>query len=384
MSVVKISPLEYITDHDPVDEVVLNSSAWFKTETVELNFGEYVGRPSEDVVMRSSMLSFFFANGWYVDAVLGSASGGKWESVSKAQVNASSNAKSTASNEASSRAVIQSAWVSDGSSSGTSKGESDSKNTSESSVSSGGAPYWYAYTKLRLKRRRMQSELVLKDMIEQFTRAYNEGRKINDQRYDELVALYSIMLSRTEDEANAWTYGTEDFSGLTDNLVESLKVSLEAFADQTNNLPSDFLKNREDEINRKFDNEVAKARSEMVSRGIFNTTTWESVRAGIEKNRAYALNDLTDKTVLTKVEVYGKIAAIKADVTGKIIDSATRIIEATRQRLLGPTEIRNTVFKWMLDFMERREDEYPGLDQLVTISDRLGYSEGATGGASVY
>jgi hypothetical protein len=58
-------------------------------------------------------------------------------------------------------------------------------------------------------------------------------------------------------------------------------------------------------------------------------------------------------------------------------------VEMKQKRILVPTEIRNTVFKWMLDFMERREDDYPGLDQLAGISEKLGFSDGATGGASV-
>lgn len=383
----KISPLEYITDHDPVDEVALDSSSWFKTETVELNFGEYVGRPSEDVVLRSSMLSYFFSNGWYVDAVLGSGRGGSWRHVSSSKVKTTGTAKSSATNEATSYSrssgLIEWAPSSSGTSSGSSEGESDSSGSSDSNVSSDGAPFWFTYTRIRLKRRKMQSELVLQDMINQFTKAYNEGRKINDQRYDELVALYSIMLSRTEDEANAWNFSPVDFSSLTDELMESLQNSITDFDGKVGSIPEDFLQNREDEVNRKFDAELAKSRSEMVSRGIFNTTVWDSVAAGIEKNRQYALNDLSDKTVMTKIDVYGKIVGIKADVTGKIIDSAVRVMEALQKRMLGPTEIRNTVFKWMLDFMERREDDYPGLDQLVTISDRLGYGDGATGGASV-
>ena len=77
MTIEKINPLLYITDRDPIPEDVLDSSAWFKTETCELNFGEYVGRPDENIAMHKSMLAYFFANGWYVDAVLGGGSGGK-------------------------------------------------------------------------------------------------------------------------------------------------------------------------------------------------------------------------------------------------------------------------------------------------------------------
>ena len=48
-----------------------------------------------------------------------------------------------------------------------------------------------------------------------------------------------------------------------------------------------------------------------------------------------------------------------------------------QKMLVGPTELRNTVFKWMLDFMERRDDDHPSLESLVTVSEKLGYAEGA-------
>ena len=53
-------------------------------------------------------------------------------------------------------------------------------------------------------------------------------------------------------------------------------------------------------------------------------------------------------------------------------------MEARQKMLLGPQELYNTVVKWMLNFMERREDDYPSLDSLVTVAERLGYADGAS------
>ena len=78
-----------------------------------------------------------------------------------------------------------------------------------------------------------------------------------------------------------------------------------------------------------------------------------------------------------KVDVYGKIASITADIGKQLLDCEIRIIEAMNKMLLTPTELRNTVFKWMLDFMERRDDDHPSLESLVTVSEKLGYAEGA-------
>lgn len=403
MTLQPISPLEYITDRDPIPESVLNVSAWFKTETLELTFGEYVGRPNEFVDLHKSDLIYYLGNGWYVDAVLSRGSDGNW--MSTAYANAANSGKATSLNEASANSAAASA---SGEGTGTvsaqsgkahvtvtvsgkdqsvmsaaSEGFSASRatgttsGTSTTTTQQEGGPYWAAWSRIRLKRRRMQSEAVLKDMIASFTKAYNEGRLINDERYDEIVALYAIMLSRTEDEANALAVlSPDDFKALAKMLTDAIKSALEKYAKSVDNLPDDWMQSRIDEVNRKFDALVAQAKSKMVSEGTYNSTVWPTTMAGIERDRQFALNDLKDDMVTLKVEVYGKIASMTADVGQKLLDCEIRIIEAQQKQLLGPTEVRNTVFKWMLDFMERRDDDYPGLDQLVTIADRLGYADG--------
>ena len=398
MNLEPIRPLEYITDRDPIPEEVMDSSSWFKTETMELDVGEYVGRPQAAALFHTSFIMPLLAEGWYIDAVLEKGEGGAWTSsaTAKAEQNssanntssASSSSNSSASSSATSETYTMGGGSSDGSSSGrtsgTSRATGTAKNTgtSKTTTTQDGGPWWYSYTKLRLKRRKMQSELVLKDMISSFTKAYNEGRQINDERYDELVALYALMLSRTEDEANAFGgLSADDFKPLADAVIAACKDALEKYGASADNIPTDWLQSRIDEINRKFDALVAQAKSKMISEGTYNSTVWPTTMSGIERDRQIALNALKDDMVTLKVDVLGKIAAMKADIGQKLLDCEIRIIEAQQKMLLGPTEIRNTVFKWMLDFMERRDDDYPGLEQLATIASQLGYAEGGAAGA---
>ena len=394
MTIQPISPLEYITDRDPIPEEVMDTSSWFKNETMELEVGEYVGRPNEAALFHTSFIMPLLAEGWYIDAYLERGSGGTWKSAAKAKASQNgrsssvSSARSSTSSSASSSATSETYTLGGGSTKGSSSGRSDgstnsngsgsTSGSSETTTEQDGGPWWYSYQKLRLKRRKMQSELVLKDMIASFTKAYNEGRQINDERYDELVALYALMLSRTEDEANA---STEDFKPLADAVVAACKDALEKYGASVENLPADWMQSRIDEVNRKFDALVAQAKSKMVSEGTYNSTVWPTTVSGIERDRQIALNGLKDDMVTTKIDVLGKIAAMKADIGQKLLDCEIRIIEAQQKMLLGPTEVRNTVFKWMLDFMERRDDDYPGLEQLATIASQLGYAEGGAAGA---
>ena len=402
-----INPLLYIHPHDPLPEEVKEVSKWFKTETVELNFGEYVGRPDENITAHREMLTWYFSQGWYVDAVLSSHSGGQWQSVARATTRQDGRSSSNSSSRNESNAESNgfgstkaTDWytTSDGVStvlgtgseskskgrntgSANANGTATSSGTAENVAEQDGGPYWFAYQRIRLKRRKMQSEAVLQDMITSFTKAYNEGREVNNARYDELVALYALMLSRTEGEANSLSFTPDDFKPLADAVLGAVKDALEQYKGAVGDIPSDWMRSRIDEINRKFDALVGQAKAKMVAEGTFNSTVWPTTLSGIERDRQYALSDLKDEMVTVKIDAYGKIATITADIGDRLLQCETRIIEAQQKLLLGPTEIRNTVFKWMLDFMERREDDYPGLDQLVTIADRLGYGDGASAGA---
>lgn len=403
-----INPLLYVKPHDPIPEEVMDSSAWFKTETMELDFGEYVGRPSQFITLHQSDLIAFIMDGWYVEAVLGYKEGGEWKSKARAtakqtgssqsQSQASSNSQSKASSSADTDASktvpgangsvtvlgTKSSGRAESSNSGgsSSSGNSHSQGNSETNTEQDGGPYWYSCTTIRLKRRKLEPELVLKDMITDFTKAYNEGRGVNNDRYEELVKLYALMLSRTEDEANAISFSPDDFKPLADMVMNAVKDALEKFGKSVENIPEDWLKSRVDEINRKFDALVSQKRSEMISNGTYNGTVWPSVESGIERDRQYALNNLKDDMVTLKIDSYGKIASLTADVGKKLLDCEIAFINAQREFLLGPTEIRNKAFQAMLSFMERREDDYPALEQLAAVAGSLGYSNSGVGGAN--
>ena len=441
MAIGNLDIIGHIQQRIPDAMPVIEASSWYEDETTVLDFGEYVGRPNENALMHTNVLMYFFANGWKVDAVISSGSNGVWESVATAEATNTAASRSDTHAESSAEGQVRSPTISDGgttvSRSYTSQsGTSDSSGTTEASgtatqtTTAGGAPYWFAYQRIRLKRRVMKGEKVLNDMVKSFTDAYNEGRTVNNARYDELVALYALVLNKTEGELDGSALESvtpDDFMALAatvtaaienrlfdpaalkgayDTLMADVQAAVDILKGAVSGLPENWQASRAAEINRQFDNRVSEARATMVENGTYNGTVWPNVLSGFERDRQYALNDLGDKMVTLKVDTYGKAASLVADNEGKIADaaaklgalensykdlglkaiqvkqgvmeSAERVTDAIHKRTIGLTELRNTVVKWMLDFMERREDEYPGLDQLATVAERLGYGEGAS------
>ena len=84
-------------------------------------------------------------------------------------------------------------------------------------------------------------------------------------------------------------------AGHISGLDSSLRSRVDSFEQAAQGYLDDFGQSRIDDINREFDAELEKARQSLINRGMYNSTTWEAMSAGIEKSRERALNDLHDK-----------------------------------------------------------------------------------------
>ena len=515
----KIDPLSVITQHTPTPEQPKSASSWFKTERMELDFGDYVGRPSENVTAHTEALSQLLADGWYVTEVSHGGSSGEWKRVSSQTKSGSATSSesrygtrtgtetgtrtgtetgtrtgeetgtrtgdetSTSTREETSTSTVSETSNSSGSSNasgysnatnnyntftngtkdsgatsggGTSMGstnsnsnnssqeqsqgqsqeqsqvqsqeqtqsntnetsnsntnetsnsntnETSNSNTNETSNSNTNEtsnetstgtqtdtetvsadetdPYWCAWQKIRLERRRMQAELVLQSMVDTFVDNFNEGRKINVDRYEELVALYALMVSQTQDDAANIDLDSIDFEPLFDEVKAAIKEKLSEYQSVADQIPSDWLESRKADINLKFNNLIGEARAKMVSDGTYNGTVWPSVLAGIEHQRSHALDALKDESVTMKLTAYGDIAKTTAALYGQMIDAQVRVFEALKSKKTTPITLRNEVLKWMYDFMERRTDDHVKIEELATLVEQMGYDGGIVAPSSI-
>jgi hypothetical protein len=305
----KINPLLYITDTDPVPEVVLDASGWFETEYMEYNIDAYYG-------FTADYLQWFQAQGWVVY-------------------------------EQQDTGVVQHSGIG------------------------------YHTAKVRLKRRKLQAERCLQSMITEFTNAYNEGRSINDSRYDELVQLYNVMLDKSETEMAATDAVASGYNTVIDSIIAKLGTDFTTHEGVVTGLLDDYGDSLRDEINTRFDNELSKAEQALVDRGMYNTTVWTSVSAGIETQRTKALTDLEDKIADKTLANQDRLHALRINMRNGMMDAHFKLLEKKQANAYKPLEFRNAIFKFMLDFMERRTDDYPGIDGLANIAAQLGFSEGA-------
>jgi hypothetical protein len=293
----KINPAAYLTDDDPVNEAVLDSSNWYEWQGCEVEDG--------------AQLPWLLASGWVISATTSTydVGTGRWTVVK-----------------------------------------------------------WY------LKRRVLKPELALRDLIGSFTNAYNEGRRLNDQRYDDIVALYSVMLDKTEDtcislEADETTY---------EDLIETILSSISSdFTSHNTDVSGDFDTYGASErarITTQFDAKLASAQASLVARGLYNTTVWNAVEAGIERERAVANTDLEDKILDKQVALADRLYVLKTEMRTKILAARDRLRTSMHELSTTRDGLRNAVVQALTNFAERREDGYPDMAAIGQLTAQLGAS----------
>ncbi len=471
----RIDPTNYIVDWDPQDERVLSVASWYSEENITVDVEQWVGRHTGDNVhLGVETINWFLAQGWYIVATTRIQNQGHWLTYSSA-----GNYAGAVTN------------------------------------------YWSTVSRVALRRIRINPKTVLQDMVSEFTKAYNEGRKLNDSRYDELVKLYAAMVNDTQDQLATFDYSEADYRPLINQLLDGitgvadryddsidgriaamdaipgafkdesdsalLRISgvptrfrsdtehtppvvhrlskvyhddadtatgeLEAvpasFGDETATISSNYGQGKLDEINRRFDALISQKKSDLVSRGLYNSTVYDSAIADLERQRAVALSEASENigTFLLNVakakadqrqaaataklqvaaqagnfllsgekvevevaeiaaklesatgtselsaastkaqvglnvgtaalEALAKGVGVRSTIANAILGVIERMI-AVKSQLTTPLKLRNEAFLSMLSFMERRTDDYPGLDQLLQVTTQLGYGNGAT------
>jgi len=310
----KISPLEYITPWTPEAEPVMVASQWFETEYCTLTVEE-----GDD--QSQGMLGWFLAQGWV-----------NYETATT---------------------------------------------TLQRNVTGGGTKE--IVSRLHYFRRyKLQSQRVLQSMIGQFTKAYNEGRQVNNRRYDEIVALHDVMLSRSEDSIAASVEDSARYDDIIDAIIDGLPSNFQEYSDKVDGLLDDYGDSHRERINTQFDNQKAAMQQSSVSRGLYNSTVFSTLDTGLEESRAKALNDLEDKLIERRLSAIDRVQQVRDSISGRMENASARLMELKRARRFDAADFRNRILTAMLAFMERREDEYPGIGQLAELASGLGYAEGGS------
>lgn len=128
----------------------------------------------------------------------------------------------------------------------------------------------------------LKASVALDALIAQTTAAYNTGRKVNDDRYDELVALYKAYLGNSEDSLKLINDDDEIFAGLVDTLNTALETAYTTHETAVLGVLDEdesYGEARAAEIEAKFDEARSQATARYANLGLSATTISEPLIA---------------------------------------------------------------------------------------------------------
>src|SRR3990167_3139915 len=162
-------------------------------------------------------------------------------------------------------------------------------------------------TSYTLTRRVLKPESVLNDLVSSYTYAYNTGRQLNDQRFDDLVVLYLSILDETEDTFNTLETDDDTYETLVETIITALGTDHTAYAADVDDDLDDWGTDLLAEINARFDAELSKAQQSLLDRGLYTSTMWTTISAGVERERTRALNQANDTIEQRQLELKHKV-----------------------------------------------------------------------------
>jgi hypothetical protein len=220
-----------------------------------------------------------------------------------------------------------------------------------------------------LSRQSMQNWMILQNLLDSYTAAYNEGRSHNSIRYTDLVYNWNQLLVATRgtldilgdvSDGHVSLYLTqidtlladlETDVGVLKTELDSIKGNIDAqlslYISKINAIEADYdthaatvrallvgLGTTETaRINEQFDNASAKAKQALVNRGLYSSVLWTAVQARVERERTEALSKLADMLAREKVDNEHKLFSESMAMDEAVLGGRVRYVSQNMQKV---------------------------------------------------
>ena len=191
-----------------------------------------------------------------------------------------------------------------------------------------------------------QSYALRNKYMGEYQTAYNEAKAANEARYQEILTGYKTRYSTAMETLG--TSRTAVTGKLASNRAEVLG-GLEGLG-----------KEELAGIGRRYTKERASTAQQLISSGLHSTTVAPAVLGGVTRREGYATGEAQERLRREKLGYISQLGA----------QELQSLKELSSQELLMQTGLT----KEELDFMERREDEYPSESLYVQLMQGLGSS----------
>jgi len=196
----------------------------------------------------------------------------------------------------------------------------------------------------RSLKRSAQSQA--KQLMGEYQTAYDEAKKANLERYQQILAGYGTRYG------TAMTDLGQSRTAVTGQLASNRAEVLGGLE----GLGKEELAG----IGRQYTRERASASQGLISSGLYSTTVAPAVLGGVGRREGYAVGAAQERLRREKLGYISQLGA----------QELQALKEMNAQELMTKTGLK----KEELDFMERREDEYPSESLYVQLMKGLGSS----------
>lgn len=237
---------------------------------------------------------------------------------------------------------------------------------------------------LNMERNKFDRLSSMQILLNTQVSAFNEGRANNNTRYNDLLTnLQSLLANNQADIASFLDTEVTDAAGYVTLLLSDLDtfestVASDFTTHQTT--ATAFLTNlgltEEARINETFDDQLTVRAQGLADRGFYSSALSAQVALQVERERTQALIELNDRLNREKFENQHRLYDQQFRMRISSLEQNLRI----RQ---GAGEFHANLIKYQLDqrsnlalalfgMVERREDDYPGVGDLVATVASMG------------
>lgn len=208
-------------------------------------------------------------------------------------------------------------------------------------------PYQTVSPSVRATQQQAKRNYALRNKyMGEYQTAYNEAKAANEARYQEILTGYKTRYG------SAMTQQGQTRTDVTGKLASNRAEVLGGLQ----GLGQEELAG----IGRRYTRERASASQQLISSGLHSTTIAPAVLGGVTRREGYAMGEAQERLRREKLGYVSQLGA----------QELQSLKELSSQELMMQTGLT----KEELDFMERREDEYPSESLYVQLMQGLGSS----------
>ena len=235
----------------------------------------------------------------------------------------------------------------------------------------------YAY----MQKGQFDERRVLQALVDEFTSMFNEGRTINDTRYEEILAILAAVMDKTGDGLNLLETDETTFVSLVEGVISVLLAEYTAHNTDISGYLNSWGDAQRDRVDDKYDEEKAKEQDSIVDRGFYNSTVLSAANLGVEARRDAADLELEDRILERTLENDRYLYGAQVDIRMKFLEARNRLINLKHTQGTGRIDLRNKVIDGIAGFAERRTDEYPSFLEPLNATLNVALSQKTQGWA---